>query len=282
MKETKNFIVNVDGIKFSNSLKLKYICGPCVIESEESYYKTILELKKIFKKIGSEFIAKASFDKANRSSIDSFRGVGLKEGIKILNRVKNELNVKILVDIHLPSQADEVATVADIIQIPAFLSRQTDIIIAAGRTRKAVNVKKGQFLSPWDVENIIKKIESTGNNKIMITERGTTFGYNNLVVDMRALDVIKRYGYPVIFDSTHSIQRPGGLGNKSGGDREFVLPLSKSAVIQKISAVFFETHPNPEKALSDGPNSLPLKSVEKYVKILNRIDELAKKLEDNL
>jgi len=282
MKEIKSVVVDISGIKFSNELKIKYICGPCVIESEENYYRTISELKKIFKKIKSDFVAKASFDKANRTSIDSFRGVGLKEGIRILEKVKKELKVRILVDIHIPSQADEVATVADIIQIPAFLSRQTDLLVAAGRTMKVVNVKKGQFLSPWEVANIIKKIQSTGNNKIMITERGTTFGYNNLVVDMRSFDIIKKFGYPVVFDATHSIQRPAIFGNKSGGDREFILPLSKSAVIQKISAVFFETHQNPSKALSDGPNSLPLKSVEKYVKILNRIDALAKKLEDGL
>ena len=282
MREAKSVVVSIDGIEFSNKLRLKYIAGPCVIENEENYYKTIAELKKIFKKLKTDFIAKASFDKANRSSIESFRGVGLKEGIRILEKVKKELKVKILVDIHLPSRADEVALVSDIIQIPAFLSRQTDIIIAAAKTMKAVNIKKGQFLSPWEVENIIKKVESTGNTKIMITERGTTFGYNNLVVDMRSFDIIKRFGYPVIFDATHSVQRPGGLGNKSGGDREFVLPLSKSAVIQKISAVFFETHINPDNALSDGPNSIPLRDVEKYVKILNRIDELAKKLEDVL
>lgn len=276
--EYKKVKIGESKIVFSNNLPLKYICGPCVIESEENYITTIGMLKKIFENEKTEFVAKASFDKANRSSIFSFRGPGLEEAIRILKIVKEKFNVPILVDIHLPDQAEKVSEVCDIIQIPAFLSRQTDLLISAGRTKKVVNVKKGQFLSPYEVENIIKKIESTGNNKILITERGTTFGYQNLVVDMRSFEIIKRYGYPVIFDATHSVQRPGQLGDRTGGDREFVLPLAKSAVAQGISGIFFETHIDPDKALSDGPNSIPLKSVKKFINILNTIDRVSKKI----
>jgi 2-dehydro-3-deoxyphosphooctonate aldolase (KDO 8-P synthase) len=274
--------VKVNGITFSNTLPLKYICGTCVIESKANYIKTISTLKKIMESQGSRFIAKASFDKANRSSINSFRGIGFDESMEILKELKEKLKVSILIDIHLPEQAQKVREVCDIIQIPAFLCRQTDLLLAAGETQKAINVKKGQFVSPYEVENIIKKIESTGNKRIMITERGTTFGYNNLVVDMRSFEIIKKFGYPVIFDATHSVQRPGGLGTSTAGDREFVFPLSKSAVAQGIAGVFFETHINPEKALSDGPNSLKLKDVKKFVSALNSIDRIAKKIGGSL
>ncbi len=274
--------VKVNGITFSNTLPLKYICGTCVIESKENYTKTISALKKIMESQDSQFIAKASFDKANRSSINSFRGIGFDESMEILKELKEKLKVSILIDIHLPEQAQKVREVCDIIQIPAFLCRQTDLLLAAGETQKAINVKKGQFISPYEVENIIKKIESTGNKRIMITERGTTFGYNNLVVDMRSFEIIKKFGYPVIFDATHSVQRPGGLGTSTAGDREFVFPLSKSAVAQGIAGIFFETHINPEKALSDGPNSLKLKDVKKFVSALNSIDRIAKKIGGSL
>jgi len=270
--------VKCGDIVFSNSLPIKYISGTCIIESRENYTKTVSELKRIFNSEKSKFIAKASFDKANRTSISSFRGVDFDEAMDILREVKTGYGVKLLVDIHLPSQAERIAEVADIIQIPAFLSRQTDLIIAAAETGKVVNVKKGQFMSPWDVENIIKKIESRGNKKILLTERGVSFGYNNLVVDMRSFEVMKQFGYPVIYDATHSVQRPGGLGNKTGGDREFIFPLSRAAVATGIAGIFFETHINPEKALSDGPNSIKLSDAKKYISVLNRIDKLIKSI----
>ncbi len=268
--------VKIGDIIFANNLSIKCIAGTCVIETKDNYFKTISFLKKTLSSIDVPFIAKASFDKANRSSINSFRGPGIEEGIEILKEIKEKLKVKILIDIHLPEQAQKIKDIADIIQIPAFLCRQTDLLLAAAQTGRAINVKKGQFMSPWEVENIIKKIESVRNYNILITERGTTFGYNNLVVDMRSFAVIKEFGYPVIYDATHSIQRPGGLGNKSAGDREFIFPLSRSAVAQGIAGVFFETHINPEKALSDGPNSLPLKKVKKYVSMLKEIDDIIK------
>ncbi len=266
------------GIEISNNKPIVFIAGPCVIESYDIYYSTIKKLKEITTKLGVGFIAKASFDKANRSSIESYRGPGLKEGIEILKSVKKELNVAILTDIHLPQQAQIVSEVCDIIQIPAFLCRQTDLLIAAAQTAKPVNVKKGQFISPWDVKNIIKKIESQNNYNIIITERGYMFGYNNLVVDMRSFEIMKGFGYPVIFDATHSVQKPGGLGDKSGGEREFIKPLARASVACAIAGVFFETHPYPDKALSDGPNSLPLDEAEEFMSALNKLDKFVKSI----
>lgn len=274
----KKVLLKKYNIEISNNLPLIFIAGTCVIESFDNYFKTIKKLKQISKKHKLKFIAKASFDKANRTSAKSFRGPGIELGIKILKEVKNKLNVPILLDIHLPQQANIVADVADIIQIPAFLCRQTDIIFAAADTGKVINVKKGQFISPWDVENIIKKIEIRGNKNILITERGYSFGYNNLIVDMRSFEIIKGYGYPVVYDATHSVQKPGGLGNKSGGDRNFIFPLSRAAVACGIAGIFFETHINPEKALSDGPNSLPLAEVESYITTLNKLDKFVKSI----
>jgi len=279
MKQVK---VKAGSFIFSNDLPLKYIGGTCVIESENNYFSTIKKLKNIFSSLNSGYIAKASFDKANRTSINSFRGPGIKKGIEILKKLKEKLNIPILVDIHLPQQAEMLAEVADIIQIPAFLCRQTDLIISAADTGKAVNVKKGQFISPWEVENIIKKIESRGNHSIILTERGTCFGYSNLVVDMRGIEVMKAFGYPVIFDCTHSVQKPGILGNTTGGDRKFVIPLARAAVSLGIAGLFFETHINPAKALSDGANSLPLAKVRPMVKILNKLDKLVKSFEVNI
>lgn len=278
----QNEVIINDGkrkIIISNTKPITFIAGTCVIESYTNYRDTVKKLKDIFSKLNVNFIAKASFDKANRSSLSSFRGPGIEEGIKILRDIKEEFNIPVLVDIHLPEQAEKVKDVCDIIQIPAFLCRQTDLILAAAETGRAVNVKKGQFLSPWEIENIIKKIESRKNRKIMITERGTTFGYNNLIVDMRSIKIIKEFGYPVIFDATHSVQKPGGLGNKSGGDRKFVMTLAKSAVINAIAGLFFETHINPDTALSDGPNSIKLSDVYKFAKIIKKIDMLAKQKE---
>ncbi|MGC9069827.1 MAG: 3-deoxy-8-phosphooctulonate synthase [Elusimicrobiales bacterium] len=265
-------------IEISNKNPLVFIAGTCVIESYDNYYITLKKLKEISDKLGVRFIAKASFDKANRSSINSYRGPGLVEGVEILKRVKKELNLPLLIDIHLPHQADIVAEICDIIQIPAFLCRQTDILIAAAQTGKVVNVKKGQFISPWEIRNIIRKIESRNNYNIMITERGYMFGYNNLVVDMRAFEIMKEFGYPIIFDATHSVQRPAGLGDRSAGDRQFIKPLARASVACAIAGVFFETHLDPDNALSDGPNSLPLDEVEEFMSVLNKLDKFVKSI----
>jgi 2-dehydro-3-deoxyphosphooctonate aldolase (KDO 8-P synthase) len=254
-------ITKVGNLKFANDLPINFIAGPCVIESEKSFLQVARKLKSLFKSCGKKFVLKASFDKANRTSISSFRGIGLVRAIKLLRDIKKELNVPILVDVHEPYQAEIIAQSADILQIPAFLCRQTDLIIACAETKKTINVKKGQFLSPQHMVNIIEKIESTGNKSILLTERGTSFGYGDLVVDMRSLEIMKQTGYPVIFDCTHSVQKPGSLGTTTGGDRRFIMPLAKAATAIGIAGLFFETHPNPAKALSDGANSLDLKSV---------------------
>ncbi len=256
---------------------LFFIAGPCVIESESHTLMIAERLVEIFSDLNQFFIFKASFDKANRSSISSYRGPGLKEGLKILKRIKEDFDLPILTDFHLPSQIDEVSDVADIVQVPAFLSRQTDMLVAAGKSGKIVNVKKGQFLSPWDVKNVIEKIKSTGNEKIMITERGFSFGYNNLVVDFRSFPVIRKFEVPVIFDVTHSLQLPGGLGNRSGGFREFIEPLAKAGVACGVDGIFFEVHENPTCALCDGPNALELGKVKSLVEKLisiNRVSNL--------
>ncbi|MCX5786352.1 MAG: 3-deoxy-8-phosphooctulonate synthase [Elusimicrobia bacterium] len=270
--------VKAGNVVFSNNRALAYIAGPCVIETESSYERLALHLKKIFSDLKTPFVLKASFDKANRTSHSSFRGIGVATALIFLKGLKARLGLPLLVDVHEPGQASKAAEVADILQVPAFLCRQTDLLYACADTGKAVNVKKGQFLSPWEAENIIKKLESRGARRIMLTERGNSFGYSNLVVDMRSLEVMKSFGYPVIFDCTHSVQRPGGLGRSTGGDARFALPLAKAATILKIAGVFFETHPDPAKALSDGPNSLKLKDVRRAVSALNRVDRLAIKI----
>ncbi len=246
------------------------VSGPCVIETEEIVFSIASRLKSITEVLDIPFIFKASFDKANRSSIDSYRGPGLGKGLDILRRVKEELGVPILTDFHLPSQAEVVAGVADILQIPAFLCRQTDMLVSAGETGKIVNVKKGQFLAPWDMKNAVQKIESTGNRKIILTERGSSFGYNNLVVDFKSFPVMSQFGYPVLFDATHSVQLPGGLGNATGGQREFIPALAKAAAGLGVSGFFFEVHEHPEEALSDGPNLYPLEQFSNLLrKLLN-------------
>jgi len=270
--------ITVKNITLANNLPLVYISGPCVIETEQSYYDEAVYLRKLFGELNANFILKASFDKANRTSFKAFRGLGIQKSFDLLKRVKKDLNIPILTDVHEPSQAKAAAEVADILQVPAFMCRQTDLLYACADTGCAVNVKKGQFLSPWDTENIILKLENRGAKNIMLTERGTTFGYGNLIVDMRGLEVMKSFGYPVIFDCTHSVQRPGGLGSATGGDRNFVLPLAKAASILKIAGLFFETHPNPDKALSDGPNSIKLSDVKTLVQTINKIDALAQNL----
>jgi 2-dehydro-3-deoxyphosphooctonate aldolase (KDO 8-P synthase) len=269
MKVYKSF--KIGKFDIGNPFKLFLILGPCVIESEKITLKTAERLKRITGDLKIPWIFKSSFDKANRSSVKSFRGPGIEKGLKILARVKKEFSVPVLSDIHDVQQAERAAEVLDVIQIPAFLSRQTDLIIAAAKTGKALNLKKGQFLAPQDMANVIKKAESAGAKKIMVTERGSSFGYNNLVVDMRSLVMLKKFGWPVVFDATHSVQIPGGLGHASGGEREFVEPLARAAVATGVDGIFMEVHPAPDKALCDGPNSLPISKLENLLRILIQI-----------
>lgn len=245
---------------------LTLLGGPCVIESEDFTLKMAEGIKQVCDRLGVNFVFKSSFDKANRTSIDSFRGFPIKEGLRILQKVKDEVGVPLVTDIHLPEQAAIAAEVVDILQIPAFLCRQTDLLLAAAATGKAINVKKGQFLAPWDMKNVVAKLESSGNKRIMLTERGTSFGYNTLVVDFRSLPQMRALGYPVVFDATHSVQMPGGQGNKSGGQREFVPYLARAAAAIGIDALFMEIHEDPDRALSDGPNMIPLAQLENILR----------------
>lgn len=244
------------------------IAGPCVIESEENVMQIASEMKRITKKLGVEYYFKASFDKANRTSLSAYRGPGIEKGLEILQKVKDKYCLKIATDIHEAWQADEAAEVADMIQIPAFLCRQTDLLIAAARTGKMINVKKAQFMAPWDMKNVINKIEKSGNPNIMLCERGTSFGYNTLVVDMTGIVEMKKLGYPVVMDATHSVQKPGGNGTSTGGNREYVEPLAKAAIAAGADALFFEVHPNPDRALSDGANMVKL---DEFEDMINRI-----------
>ena len=255
---------------------LALIAGPCVIEGEAHALSLARALAKLARVCGVPYIFKSSFDKANRSSIESFRGPGLVEGLRILRAVKTEVGVPVLSDIHEPAQAEEAAEVLDIIQVPAFLCRQTDLLVAAGRTGRAVNIKKGQFLSPGEMRLAIDKVRSSGNEKILVTERGTTFGYQNLVVDFRSLAVMRGFGYPVIMDATHSVQHPGGLGNRSGGDAGFIPILARAAAAVGIDALFCEVHDDPKAAKSDGPNSLPLGAVERLLRQVVAIDAIVR------
>ncbi|HHW11599.1 MAG TPA: 3-deoxy-8-phosphooctulonate synthase [Firmicutes bacterium] len=252
------------------------IAGPCVIESEKLVMATAERLKQITTKLGIPFVFKSSFDKANRTSLSSFRGEGMAEGLRILAKVKAELGLPVLTDIHEPGQAEPVAEVVDIIQIPAFLCRQTDLLVAAAATQKVVNIKKGQFLAPWDMKNVVAKVAQSGNERILVTERGTSFGYNNLVVDMAGLVELQKIGYPVVFDGTHSVQKPGGQGNASGGNREYVKYLSRAAAAVGIDGLFLETHPDPDRALSDGPNMVKLDDLEELLQMVKDIDEYIK------
>lgn len=249
------------------------IAGPCVIESEELVMNIAKELKEITEELGIEFYFKASFDKANRTSIHSFRGPGLEEGLKILQKVKETYQLKIATDIHEPFQAEPVAKVADIIQIPAFLCRQTDLLVAAANTGKLINVKKAQFLAPWDMKNVINKLKESGNENIILCERGTSFGYNTLVVDMTSVVEMKKFGYPVIFDATHSVQKPGGQGDATGGNREYVEYLAKAALAVGIDGLFLEVHPNPDEAKSDGPNMIKLNELKSMLQRLLRVHQ---------
>ena len=256
--------------------KLLLIAGPCVAESLELCMETASFLKELTEKLGINLIFKASYDKANRSSVGSYRGMGLKAGLELLNKIKKDMDVPIVTDIHETSQAAPAAEVADILQIPAFLCRQTDLLVEAGRQGKTVNIKKGQFMAPEDMRLAVEKVRSTGNENIMLTERGTTFGYHNLVVDMRSLSIMRDLGVPVVFDATHSVQLPGGLGNTTGGQRQFVEPLSLAAAAVGIDAIFMEVHPNPDKAFSDGPNSLNFESAEKVLTKVKTIYDITR------
>lgn len=251
--------------------KLTFICGPCVIEDEESLLKTAEGIQTVFEKVKLPFIFKSSYDKANRSSIDSFRGVGLDRGLRILGRVKEKFSLPVTSDIHLPDEAKAAGDVLDVIQIPAFLCRQTDLLVAAAETGKIVNVKKGQFCAPWDMKNVVEKLKSSGNNQIILTDRGMTFGYNNLVSDMRAIPIMKKFNPLVCFDATHSAQLPGGLGKETGGQREFIPTLAKAAVVAGADLIFMEVHPNPEKALSDSASQWPLDKLEELLIVLKRL-----------
>lgn len=243
-------------------MKFVLIAGPCVIESKEQVLEIADRMKAITRDMDVEYYFKASFDKANRTSLGSYRGPGIEQGLKILQEVKDRLGLKICTDIHDPWQAQEAASVADMIQIPAFLCRQTDLLVAAAQTQKVINIKKGQFLAPWDMKHVAEKVRQSGNEKIYFCERGTSFGYNNLVVDMTSIIEMKKLGVPVIFDATHSVQKPGGNGASTGGNREYAEPLAKAAVIVGADGIFMEVHPDPDKALSDGPNSIKLDDVE--------------------
>lgn len=269
--------VNIGNIKISNESPLLLIAGPCVIESKTLAEEVAGNLKEITDRLSVPFIYKSSFDKANRTSLKSYRGPGIDEGLKILDGVKKSVGVPILTDIHEDSPLDEVASVVDVLQTPAFLCRQTNFILNVVAQNKPVNIKKGQFLSPWEMKNVVDKAKSTGNENILVCERGFSFGYNNLVSDMRSLVILRETGCPVIFDGTHSLQLPGGKGNSSDGQREFIPPLARAATAVGIGGIFIETHPEPEKALSDGPNSFPLKDIESLLTDLKSIDELVKK-----
>ena len=269
--------VNCGNIEISNDNKICIIAGPCQLESEQHAMDMAGKIQEITKKFGLGFIYKTSFDKANRTSLTGQRGAGLEVSLPIFDKIKKELKVPILTDIHNIEQCSVVANHVDVLQIPAFLCRQTDLLVSAAKTGKIINVKKGQFLSPYEIPNIFKKIESAGNNNIMITERGTSFGYNNLINDFKALDIMKNYSYPVIFDATHSVQEPGALGEKSGGNRDFVPTLSKAAAAIGVAGIFIETHNDPDNAPSDGPNMLHLQNLENLLSKLIEFDNISKK-----
>ena len=272
----KKLTVKCGNVEISNTNKICLIAGPCQLETEQHAMDMSGKIKEITSKLDINFIYKTSFDKANRTSIKGKRGIGLNQALPIFDKIKKEINVPILTDIHNIEQCSIVAKHVDILQIPAFLCRQTDLLIAAAKTKKIINVKKGQFLAPWDMVNVTKKISDSGNNNILVTERGASFGYNTLVSDMRSLPIMAKNGYPVIFDATHSVQQPGGQGEASGGQREFVEHLSRAAVAVGVAGIFLETHQDPDNAPSDGPNMIPLSSLENLLKKLIEIDKLIK------
>jgi len=277
LDHTLNSTVSVGAARFGNELPLALIAGPCALESKAHALEMANALKEIAGRVGIGFVYKTSFDKANRTSAKSARGLGLEQALPIFAEVREKLKVPVLTDVHDAEQCVRVAPAVDVLQIPAFLCRQTDLLVAAAKTGKTVNVKKGQFLAPWDMQNVVEKIRDTGNRNVLVTERGVSFGYNTLVSDMRALPILKRTtGAPVIFDATHSVQQPGGKGTSSGGEREFVPVLARAAVAVGVAGIFIETHQDPDKAPSDGPNMLPLKEMEPLLRGLVEFDRLAK------
>lgn len=269
-------LITIGEIKVAKDTPPLIIAGPCVIENEEITWQTAHILREVCSQIGFPLVFKSSFDKANRTSLFSYRGPGLDKGLRILSDIRKSLNIPVTSDIHSAIEAVPAAQVLDMIQIPAFLCRQTDIILAASNTGKPVNIKKGQFLAPWDIKNIIDKFTSNGNQNLLITERGTSFGYNNLIVDFRSFPIMRSFGYPVIFDVTHSLQLPGGQGTCSGGQREFAEPLAKAAIAAGVDGLFMEVHPEPEKALCDGPNMIRLDELKELLKKIKAIHEAVK------
>tara|TARA_B100001248_G_scaffold227781_1_gene186388 strand:- start:99 stop:920 length:822 start_codon:yes stop_codon:yes gene_type:complete len=272
----KNYRVKCSNFEIANDKPFTLIAGPCQLENEKHAIKISTELKKITSELGINLIYKTSFDKANRTSLKGKRGLGLDKSLSIFDKIRKEIGVPVLTDVHTAEQCSIVAGHVDVLQIPAFLCRQTDLLIAAAKTGKIINVKKGQFLAPWDMVNVIKKIEESGNKNILITERGASFGYNTLVSDMRALPIMSEYGFPIVFDATHSVQQPGGMGEKSGGQREFVPYLARAAIAVGVGAIFIETHEDPDNAPSDGPNMVPLNDVKNLLKKLSEIDKIVK------
>jgi 2-dehydro-3-deoxyphosphooctonate aldolase (KDO 8-P synthase) len=274
---TANSIVGVGKVRFGNKLPLALIAGPCALESRAHAFEMAAALKEIAARLDLGFVYKTSFDKANRTSTKSARGIGLDKALAIFAELREKLGVPVLTDVHEPEQCAPIAEVVDVLQIPAFLCRQTDLLIAAAKTGRAINVKKGQFLAPWDMSNVVEKITGAGNRNVLVTERGVSFGYNTLVSDMRALPILaEKTGAPVIFDATHSVQQPGGQGTSSGGERQFVPVLARAAVAVGVAGVFIETHQDPDKAPSDGPNMIPLKGMEPLLQRLLQFDKLAK------
>lgn len=278
MSKTLSHRVTLGKIRFANDGPLALIAGPCVIEDAGFTVKMAKSLSALAARLKVPYIFKASYDKANRSSIRGFRGPGMRDGLDILQRVKDEVGCPVLTDVHWVDDVAQVASVVDILQIPAFLCRQTDLLLACGESGKIVNIKKGQFVAPWDMRHAVEKVESTGNRQILLTERGVSFGYNNLVVDMRSLAIMKQFGYPVIYDATHSVQLPGALNGASGGQREFVEPLARAAVALGVAGLFCEVHPNPDRARSDGPNSLALGTMPRFLSSMKTLDKVAKSL----
>ena len=272
----QNKVVKCDELNISNSNPFTLIAGPCQLENEKHALDVAAELKEITKKLKIGLIYKTSFDKANRTSIKGKRGAGLDKSLPVFDKIRKNLGIPVLTDVHTVDQCEIVSKHVDVLQIPAFLCRQTDLLTAAAKTGKIINVKKGQFLAPWDMTNVIKKIEDSGNKNILVTERGASFGYNTLVSDMRSIPIMAKNGYPVVFDATHSVQQPGGMGDKSGGQREFVEYLARAAIAVGVAAVFIETHPDPDNAPSDGPNMVPLSKLPNLLKQLIQIDKLVK------
>jgi len=277
----EQIVVKCGKLNISNSKPFTLIAGPCQLENEKHAMDVAEKLKVMTQKLGIGLIYKTSFDKANRTSLKGKRGSGLEKSLPIFDKIRNNLCIPVLTDIHTIEQCAIVAKHVDVLQIPAFLCRQTDLLVAAAKTGKIINVKKGQFLAPWDMINVTKKIEDSGNKNILVTERGASFGYNTLVSDMRALPIMAKNGYPVVFDATHSVQQPGGMGNKSGGQREFVEYLARAATAVGVAAIFMETHPDPDNAPSDGPNMVPLSKMESLLKQLLSIDKIIKNVKNN-